>query len=129
MPNNPLEHITREEFAELFNRTKLITAKDLQENFNESIAKIAHKREKALKFIARFQTVVHAMEDATRDYEKNANAIERKKIAEASKRYDHIKKVQQKADAEKTGNELLDKLIAKLGSLEAAEAFLKDLKG
>lgn len=117
---SPLGEISREEFMELFNSTVRFS-KDV-----DSETLIA-RRMKMMRFIARFRTKVHAIDEVVNDRRKNSSAAEKARIREADKKYRPVKRLEDNGMKESTGDKIIDSLIKVFGSKEKALAHLKNL--
>lgn len=88
---------------------------------------LIRRRQKLMRFIAKFRTEVHAIDEVVSERKRRGTAKEREALREADKKYRPVVKKEAEAK-ESTGNKIIDSLIKVFGSKEAALAHLQALQ-
>lgn len=118
---SPLDALTREEFMEIFNSKARF-------HVNTPGEQLIARRQKLMRFIAKFRTEVHAIDEVANERRRSGTAKERAALKEADKKYVRKRTLEDSGIKEATGDKILDSLIKSLGSKEKALAFLKGLQ-
>lgn len=118
---SPLDALTREEFMEIFNSKARF-------HVNTPGEQLIARRQKLMRFIAKFRTEVHAIDEVANERRRSGTAKERAALKEADKKYVRKRTLEDSGVKESTGDKILDALIKSLGSKEAAVNYLKKLQ-
>lgn len=121
---SPLRNMDKAHFIEGFNRIRLITKDEIKLNPEEALNRIEKRRTECINLIAELQLEVHALDQGLLDYEDNAKASEKKRIAEITKRY--VPKVKVEVPKDLSNMEAIMKYFD--GDLDKAIAFIQEQK-